>query len=169
MNKRDARILALQARKKENQIQASKNAIMSIIDSHILDSMQHIAIYYPIGREISVLELLRYYPNKSFYLPITRDSIDFVLYKEDTPLAEGPFHTMEPQGAIVDRDCIECFIIPCVAVSKSNQRVGYGKGYYDRYLEGYQGLKIGICYKSGYFDIDCEPHDISLSHVLLCE
>lgn len=167
MNKKEARALALQARRQENPTYASKRVVKLIRDSHVLDSMQHIGIYYPIGKEISVLELIKYYPDKSFYLPITRESIDFVLYNGNSMLADGPLHTKEPQGSIVNRDLIECFIIPCVAISTCNQRVGYGKGFYDRYLDGYKGYKIGICYKSAYLDIECEFHDLYLNQVVL--
>ena len=61
-------------------------------------------------------------------------------------IKDGMFNTKEPIGKIVDRNTIDCFIIPCVAITTDNKRIGYGKGYYDRYLQGYRGLKIGICY-----------------------
>ena len=68
-------------------------------------------------------------------------------------------------GSIRNRDEIECFIIPCVALSLHNQRLGYGKGYYDRYLAGYKGLKIGIVYKNAILDIDMDSYDLVLDIV----
>ena len=111
---------------------------------------------------MSVLSLLSLYPDKKFYLPITNKEISFVLYKEGDTLYDGPFHTKEPKGIITPRCQIECFIIPCVAVSKDLKRLGYGKGYYDRYLEDYSGLKIGIVYEDSILDIDMDYHDLKL-------
>ena len=107
------------------------------------------------------------YPNKSFYLPITRDEISFIKYNLNDKLMDGKFRTKEPIGDIVNRDDIECFIIPCVAISKDKKRLGYGKGYYDKFLKSYKGSKIGLTYKECICDkIDIEEHDIKVDKVI---
>ena len=146
MTKNEARILALKLRKNENTMLESEKTIKAIVESNILDAYDNIGIYYPIKNEINILKLLDIYPNKKFYLPITSDEINFVRYEKDDILKDGLFNTKEPIGKIVDINTIDCFIIPCVAITTDNKRIGYGKGYYDRYLQGYRGLKIGICY-----------------------
>jgi 5-formyltetrahydrofolate cyclo-ligase len=52
-------------------------------------------------------------------------------------------------------------IIPALMFDKEGFRLGYGKGYYDRFLSDYKGLKIGLCYQNclvdklphGFFDV----------------
>ena len=166
MTKDKARKEALEKRKNVNKALSSNEIINKIIESNILDGIDNIGIYYPIGKEIDIMELVNIYKNKTFYLPITKDEIDFIKYGNNTKLIDGPFKTKEPIGDIVDRNIIECFIIPCVAISSENKRVGYGKGYYDRYLAGYNGIKIGICYQNACdIDIDMDEFDVSLDYV----
>ncbi len=161
MNKIEARKKALEARKLKDNKEVSKIVLNNIVNSKILDKYDNIGIYYPIGKEIDISELVNIYPNKSFYLPVTKEEIYFAKY--DSNLEKGPFNTMEPKGLEVSRNNIECFIIPCVAISKDNKRVGYGKGYYDRYLKDYNGLMIGVCYKdSSDLDIDMDLYDVAL-------
>lgn len=159
---------ALELRKNKNKDISSKNVIEKLISSNILDKFTNIGIYYPIGNEINIMDLVNIYPNKRFYLPITREEISFVEYNLNDKLVKGPFKTLEPVGDEVSRDLIECFIIPCVAISNENKRIGYGKGYYDRYLNGYKGYKIGVCYiESGDIDIKLDSYDVVLDCKIL--
>lgn len=165
MNKKDARILALNQRKSENPETVSTIVLKDIKESKLLEGLKTVGIYYPLGKEINILGLMNDYKDISFYLPVTKENIFFVKYNLNDELLDGPFHTKEPVGEAICRDNIEAFLIPCVAISKNNQRIGYGKGYYDRYLEGYKGLKIGICYKnSSNLDIDCDAFDVKLDY-----
>ena len=166
MNKAEARILSLNLRKKENKIKASNNIIEALIKSNILNNFKKVGIYYPIGNEIDIMPLINYYKNIEFYLPKTEDEISFIKY--DGLLIDGPFKTKEPVGEIIKRDSIECFIIPCVAISKDLKRLGYGKGYYDRYLNDYKGLKIGICYNDvANLDIEMDSFDVKLDKIFI--
>ena len=166
MNKKEARLQALENRKKKDQSWASSVVLDAFLSSKVLESFTHIGLYYPIGKEIDVMPLLNIYKDKKFYLPVTKEEIDFLPYDSTTPLVHGPFHTKEPVGDAVNRDLIECFIIPCFAIGKNNARIGYGKGYYDRYLKDYKGLKIGIVYEDAVYDIEGDFFDIKLDIVL---
>jgi 5-formyltetrahydrofolate cyclo-ligase len=50
-------------------------------------------------------------------------------------------------------------VVPGVAFDQNGYRLGYGGGYYDRFLSGYTGFKIGICYEEFLMDIPVEKHD----------
>lgn len=167
MNKSEARKQALLARKNETKAISSEIALNSILKLDAIRECKHVGLYYPIGKEIDLIKLLNTFPDKVFYLPITREEIAFIKYSLNDELINGPFNTKEPVGEIVDRNSIECFIIPCVAINKNKQRIGYGKGYYDRYLEGYKGLKIGVCYKNSVdLDVVCDEYDVVLDFVI---
>lgn len=168
MDKSTARKYALTLRKNVIPSISSEKVLMEIMQSKIINDNQHIGIYYPIGKEIDILSLVKKYPNKKFYLPVTKEELYFVPYTADTLLVQGPFHTKEPKGEVIPREKITCFFIPCVAISKDNKRIGYGKGYYDRYLQNYKGIKVGICYaNSADLDVSCDDFDIELDYKFL--
>ena len=168
MNKKEERAKALKERMNEDVKSSSLVVLKELESLNILDKYNNIGIYYPIGKEINIMPIMDIYPNKNFYLPKTEDEISFIKYNKNDILIDGPFKTKEPAGDIVLRDSIECFIIPCVAITKDNKRIGYGKGYYDRYLAGYKGLKIGICYKSaGNVDLVADSYDLEVDYKIL--
>ena len=169
MNKNEERAKALKLRRNEDVKSSSSIVLGQLKNSNILDKYNNIGIYYPLGKEIDIMDIMNIYPDKNYYLPITKDEISFIKYNKNDLLVDGAFKTKEPVGGeIVSRDMIECFIIPCVAITKDNKRIGYGKGYYDRYLEGYNGLKIGICYKSAdCVDLEGDSYDIKLDYKIL--
>ena len=76
---------------------------------------------------------------------------------------------MEPiSNELMNRDEIDVFIVPCVGITKDRQRIGYGKGYYDRYLKGYKGITIGVNYKElSNIDFKCDSWDLVLDYVIV--
>lgn len=168
MNKSEARKYAMQQKNRNDKEVCSVQVVEDILKSGILNEFQHIGLYYPIGYEMDIISLMKSLPDKEFYLPITKKELAFVSYRIGDILRDGPFHTKEPLGEEVLRDKIECFLIPCVAVSLQNKRIGYGKGFYDRYLENYTGMKLGVCYRNCYgIDVECDTFDVELDYVFL--
>lgn len=159
MEKNTIRKIILKRRKEYNSQISSALVLKEIIDNKLIDSYTKIGIYFPIRNEIDITKLKEVYKDKMFYLPKTKENLEFALY--DSNLIDGPFNTKEPTTNSILRDEIECFLIPCVGITSNNIRIGYGKGYYDRYLDGYKGKKIGICYKDDS-DLECEADTFDL-------
>lgn len=85
--------------------------------------------------------------NKQVVVPITfgDHQMAFVNYEKDTVLAATSFGVLEPQGELeVAKDQIDLIVVPGVAFTKDGWRVGFGGGFYDRYLAAYQGQTIAI-------------------------
>ena len=57
---------------------------------------------------------------------------------------------------VTSNNCV-C-IVPGICFDKNGYRIGYGKGYYDKYLSNKSIYKIGICFKECL--IDNMPHDL---------
>jgi len=57
-------------------------------------------------------------------------------------------------------------IVPALAFDENNYRLGYGGGYYDRFLRDYKGISIGLCYKELIMNIPIEEHDIPTDIVI---
>ena len=167
MDKKEYRRIALKERK--TLADPSKLLIKKLIDSKILENAKRIGIYYPLPYEINPLSLIDKYKDKEFCFPKTiGDDIRFYL-DENKGFLKGAFSVYEPiSDILVDRDNIDAFIIPCVAITKDNKRIGYGKGYYDRYLEGYKGIKIALNYKELVnVDVDSDIFDVVIDYVIM--
>jgi len=58
-------------------------------------------------------------------------------------------------------------LVPCLAYDSYGYRIGYGKGYYDRFLSAFEGTKIGLCYSD--FKLDKLPrgkYDVKLDVII---
>lgn len=61
----------------------------------------------------------------------------------------------------------DVLLIPGLGFNHKGQRLGRGKGYYDRYLENFSGLKIGICFREQLVeDLPVEDHDCEMDIVV---
>lgn len=87
------------------------------------------------------------------------------------PLVKGPMGIEEPDPKMskpVSIHDLECIIVPGMAFDRNGQRLGRGKGFYDRALAGYKGLKIGVCFSEQFLksDLVTEPHDVAMNWVV---
>ena len=80
-------------------------------------------------------------------------------------MIEGKFKIMEPLEKELGQP--ELLIIPCIASDKANYRIGYGAGFYDRYLSAYAVATIGVCYSFNVVDsIGQEAFDVPLDRII---
>ncbi len=88
--------------------------------------------------------------------------------KSVSDLQKGAYGIYEPKAVSpVDISEIEVVIVPGIAFTKSGDRLGFGKGYYDRLLSDFKGVKIGVCYDFQIIDnIPVSPHDVSMDLII---
>ena len=63
-------------------------------------------------------------------------------------LSPGTFSVLEPspEAPLADNYDKSIMLVPALIIDKYGYRLGYGKGYYDRYISKYSGLTVGLCY-----------------------
>ena len=143
----------------------------------LLREAQAVYCYAPIGSEVDICPLAErlWAAGKRVAFPRVCGSeaadMEFFEVKGWEELAEGAFHVQEPmmdgrspvdwKGAVV--------LVPGVAFDASGARMGYGKGYYDRYFAAHQELvRVGVafaCQLSEELSGCCEPTDARLDYV----
>jgi 5-formyltetrahydrofolate cyclo-ligase len=162
VNKKDLRSAYLQKRRDllPDEINELSQAIVDRFTELSLSEIKNVHIFYPIPgkHEFNSLLLKEFlkqnYPEIKFILPKS-NTTDFtlhnILWEEDTPLAMNQWGITEPEeGVEVPAREIDAVIIPLLAFDEKGNRLGYGKGFYDRFLISCRpdALKIGVSYFS---------------------
>ena len=121
--------------------------------------------YYPLKNEVDIrpaLEKLLKKEGRRVYLPRcvkgSQGLMDYYEISSLSDLEEGSFGVMEPKAECrIEKDFSQntVCIVPAIAYDKEGHRIGYGKGYYDRFLRGFKGTKIGVVFSELVFD--CLP------------
>ena len=135
----------------------------------IYENSKNILIFYPICFEISLLELLAD-NDRNFYFPcVVKDDLYVAKYDKNIGFADGKFGIKEPlTPRLTNADFIDLALIPALAVDKKGYRLGYGKGFYDRFLAKYTKIvkAVPICENLVFDDIPSEKHDIKTDYVI---
>jgi 5-formyltetrahydrofolate cyclo-ligase len=116
----------------------SKNVVNVIEKWAVYNNSRNVMIYYPINSEISLLDLMNSEKNndKLFYFPTINENVLFpVLCETEKNFKTGKYSIPEPTGAVLDDySMLDIVFIPALCADKFGYRLGYGKGYYDRFL-----------------------------------
>lgn len=102
---------------------------------------------------------------KQVAVPITgARTITPALLTPHDKLRTGAYGIREPEKyKEVNISDIDIALIPGIAFDTRGMRIGFGKGYYDRFLESFKGVKIGICYEFQVFSaLNCDSHDVPM-------
>ncbi len=131
---------------------------------------RRVLAYNSLPDELSTARLLDMYRDrKQLFLPrVNGDDLEILPYDPDG-IRVGSFSIGEPVGdELIDPAVIDLVIVPAVAYDCYGNRIGRGKGYYDRLLERMRhAVKIGVCYDCQLVDdIDVEPHDCPVDMVV---
>lgn len=123
-----------------------------------------VMLYMPIKGEADVRGLLS--EKKTFLVPVTEGD-NIYAARCGGEFEKGAFGVPEPKARERYGGCIDIVIVPGVVFGRDFNRIGYGKGYYDRFLEGRKCLKIGVCHAFQLTDrIDAAPHDIKMDLII---
>ena len=170
------RNISLIARRK-NYLKAKKfnfNLIFKLITKHFNKKKIVIAGYYPSNYEVNILKLLEIASKKKFKiaLPVIKSSknMSFKLWIFKEPLYINNFGILEPQNSKIEI-IPDIILVPLVAFDRQLNRIGYGKGYYDRSLRKISKIKkntisLGIAYSfQKCKKIPINNHDFKLDYI----
>ena len=113
-----------------------------------------IGTYIPIRNEVEF----------DLYIPKMLDDTTIAFYSDKEEKINGPFSTIEPIGICEEKD-LNVILVPVVGFFDT-YRLGYGKGYYDRYLKDSSALKIGIAFDVQEIKFDVKPTDVKLDMII---
>lgn len=148
----------------------------NVIESDAYQNAADMLCYVSFGNEVDTLHLIRhalqngkhvYVPRciphtnqMTFYRIFTLEDLSTTNsygILEPVPLLE---RLLDPAKALTDAVCF----VPGLVFTRDGKRIGYGKGYYDSFLQATQIFTVGLCYDFQVVEnIPAQPHDISVS------
>ena len=146
--------------------QAADEAIRKRVES--LPSYQRAACllcYVSLSDEIDTTVLIRHAldAGKTVCVPVSIEethTVDFYRIRSLDELRPGTYGVLEPDPGqaekMTDFPRPAVCVVPGLVFDREGYRLGYGKGYYDRFLQRFGGVKIGVCYQQ--FVLDLLPH-----------
>ncbi|MDE7025049.1 MAG: 5-formyltetrahydrofolate cyclo-ligase [Paramuribaculum sp.] len=130
---------------------------------------QKVLMYHSLPDELCSHEFIdKWHGHKQLFLPrVNGESLDILPYRP-TCTHHGAFHIEEPDGDdFADVNQMDIIVVPAMAYDRKGNRVGRGKGYYDRLLSSTDALKVGVAYACQLVDeINVESTDIPVDIVI---
>ena len=175
MDKSQIRKQMLQLRQEKLKDAELKKLLDQRINQKLLNwlnaqAYSKVGFYWPINSEPNVTPAITQWLNRNksheAFLPVTHGKqMSFYRWYEGCPMIEGKFKIMEPLQKELGQP--ELLIVPCVAADKANYRIGYGAGFYDRYLSACPTAAVGVCYSFNVVDsISQASFDIPLGGII---
>lgn len=135
---------------------------------------QTLATYLSMGHEFSTASLIQatLQSGKRVCVPRTypQGRMEFVEYDPNI-LEKTRFGLLEPNetGKVVDQSKIDLIHVPGVVFQSKGYRIGYGGGYYDRYLADFTGKTVSTIYSIQQGEFQPNAFDVAVQEVLVYE
>ena len=166
MSKSDYRLLAKNIRKSLNIKALSVVATNKIRNLKEYKSAEHVMIYYPLDGELDFRGLLK--DNKKFYLPkVSENKLLACPYCDK--FVKSELNIFEPCSEPVSQNVLDFIVVPALMADKDNYRLGYGGGFYDKFLPYCQNAyTVCVIEKSLFIDsLPTEDFDVKLNKVIV--
>ena len=148
--------------------------LLKLIRSKTKKKLIKIAIYYPSNFELNVLKLLEFKNIlvNEILLPVTNknNTMNFFSWKKKDVLFINEFGMLEPTKTKIKVP--DVMLVPILAFDKKKYRLGYGKGFYDRYLNKYLSqfkniLTVGVAFSfQRHHKLPINLNDVKLDLIL---
>ena len=159
----------------DKDINKKSDLIIKNLASYI-ENVQNIMIFMDMKTEVKITKLLELYPNKNFFISKITNSKNREMkinkYNKNELILHKFGYYESSSNDFYDEEILDVVIVPALAFDSKKNRIGFGGGYYDTFLEKVRKknnkvLFIGVCYDFQIIDeVPVEEHDIILDCVV---
>lgn len=162
--------MKLMRREFSDKAEASEKISLRLFASDIYKNCERICLYMSSFGEVSTEKILSHAldDGKKVCVPVSMPNSTLRLSLTDGRFVKGLYGISEPAAPkYADFSFPELILVPGLAFDRRCARLGFGKGYYDRFLSEAGGFKLGLGYSFQLLDfIPTEAHDIFLDGVM---
>lgn len=157
----------------EEKLRRSEPIMRKVESLEQFQKADTILLYWSMDDEVQTHAFVeRWYKSKTILLPcVDGDDLRLRQYTgPDCMQAGEQFGIGEPTGEeFTSLDSIEMIMVPGVAFDRKNNRMGRGRGFYDRMLKSTpNAYKVGVAFNFQLFDqIPVEPFDVAMNQVIV--
>ena len=159
----------------DKDINKKSDLIIKNLASYI-ENVQNIMIFMDMKTEVKITKLLELYPKKNFFISKITNSKNREMkinkYNKNELILHKFGYYESSSNNFYDEEILDIVIVPALAFDSKKNRIGFGGGYYDTFLEKVRKknnkvLFIGICYDFQIIDsVPTEKHDVTLDFVV---
>ncbi len=164
----DLRVNAKQIRRNLDMEKISLALAEILKQQSYYKNAKNVMLFYPTKFEVNLLSLLE--DDKNFYLPrVKGKDLEVCPYHRGDMLVKSEFKILEPSCGAVNPEILDLIIVPALMVDKSGYRLGYGGGFYDRFLKNYARDKLTVCLLPRALVVEklpCEEFDVPVKKIL---
>ncbi len=163
--------------RKKNYYEINKEfffPLIKLIKSNYKKKDLRLALYYPSNFELNALKFLDYnfIENQNILIPVIEknNNMHFYPWKKNQCLFINKFGMLEPEKTKVKIPNL--MLVPILAFDKYKYRLGYGKGFYDRYLDKFLKkfeniITVGVAFSfQKYHKLPRDNNDVKLNYIL---
>jgi 5-formyltetrahydrofolate cyclo-ligase len=156
----------------EQRVKRDSEAIVSrLLSLPCMQDAERVMAYSAVKNEPDIWELIHVLvaAGKNVALPcVTTEGIVAAEFRQGTQMQRGAYGISQP---LRNPGCEpfepQVVIVPGVVFDLQRCRIGFGAGYYDRFLQNSEAVKVGVCYESQLVDnIEADPHDVRMDYVV---
>lgn len=150
----------------------SKKIYDILINSDLYSKSNIVMSYISFKNEVDTFEVMKKIldDNKTLIVPKTTKDFNILPIKIENfnDLEIGNYGILEPKSNKIYDGKMDLILVPGICFDKSKNRIGFGKGYYDRLLKDYyEIIKIGLCYDFQIVDeIETDIFDIKMDNII---
>ncbi len=169
MDKNNLRIMCKNKRVGiKNKYERSLSILENLKKLNIIEKAKVVGLYSSFNGEVETEEIFSYLKKSGVMVVypkvIGKNVMKFYNVRDLSDLVKGAYGILEP--TCQEETEPDVVITPGLAFSEECDRLGYGGGYYDRYLVGKNILKIGLCYQDLITNIETDEYDIKMDYVI---
>lgn len=173
MNKKELRKYIRDTKRKHSDdilARMSEQVIGRLARHPLFQKAQVVCLYSSLPDEVATHHLLDdIRDTKRVLLPtVVGDDMEFHEYTSTSVVVKSDYGIMESQGPLyTDYSKIDLVVVPGMAFDKEGNRLGRGRGYYDKFLTKVDAHKVGVCFPFQLVDhVPHDEHDIRMDEVI---
>ena len=166
-------LVRLKEAAKADPAQLRSAALRQKVAPMLQDPPKTVAIYAPLPHEVNLLPLLQEHPLHRFVFPLClpEHRLEFRIVQDIAcDMQPGAMNIPEPapHTIAVEPGDIDLLIVPGVAFTRQGHRMGYGGGYYDRFIPLCTNARIvALAFREQLYDqLPVEPHDLRIPELI---